>query len=124
MSGPSHEEKQFEKLMAQEAKADEKLINMAAKELKRAEKAYNKSVKVSLLNLLSPTHLARAHSRQESEKAEKAMAKLAKALTKTSKHQNAMEHKHKDAIVSREKAEKTLTVCILTTDFRHPISTY
>lgn len=42
----THEEKQFEKLMEAEAKADQELIKMAEKELRWAEKAYKKSVKV------------------------------------------------------------------------------
>ena len=60
MSNPptlAHDEKQFHKLMAQEAKADDMLIKLAQKEVKRAEAVLAKSIKVVAI----PSHLRSSH---------------------------------------------------------------
>lgn len=108
LSALTHEEKQFHKLMAQEAKADDMLIKIAEKEVKRAEKAYNKGVKVRTWSVTA-YHIMTAKI-QETEKAERDAAKATEAKAKTAKKLNKVEHTHKDAVVHCEQAEKKFEV--------------
>ncbi len=105
--------KKIEKLVAQEAKADEKNLKHATKELQKAEKAYNKSVKVGLLHhhIHEVKKALLAHfSEQETQKAEKIVSKTAKEQVKTSKHVKKEESKFNNAVSKRQEAEKTLKV--------------
>ena len=109
MSTLSRDEKQFKKLMHNEAKADQELIKMAVKELKKAEKVYGKSIKVCFKT--SGVYTMSWSIVKDTAKAERAVSKASGQETKLAKALNKAEHKHKDAVVHREQAERTLEVC-------------
>lgn len=101
--------KVLEKLLAQEAKADEQKVQRAVKEMQKAEKAYQRSVKVFILfsNVDIPTE---GLILQETEKAVKAHQKAGEQKLKAAKALNSAEKKFNDAAANREKAERKTTV--------------
>lgn len=100
--------KQLDKLMATESKLDERQIERAAKELKKAEKAYEHSAKVLSANLCGdPPPLIFF---QETKKAEAAYEKAVKQKLKTFKILGKAEQKRDGAAAGVEQAEKISTV--------------
>ena len=110
MATKTRDERQFEKVMDQASKSDQQMVKMAERDAKRLEKEYLKSVKVGTQVSTVMTAQQKYISFQETQKAEKAMAKAAEKVTKCTKAMNKAEHSHKDVVAGREKAEKTLNV--------------
>ena len=113
MATKTRDERQFEKVMDQASKSDQQMVKMAERDAKRLEKEYLKSVKVGTQVSTVMTAQQKYISFQETQKAEKAMAKAAEKVTKCTKAMNKAEHSHKDVVAGREKAEKTLNVSYL-----------
>ncbi|KAI0676999.1 hypothetical protein C8Q78DRAFT_59292 [Trametes maxima] len=82
--------KKLEKLMAKEAKTEEKAFKHAAQDVKKAEKAVKKCAKAV-------------------EKAEKQRAKTLKKEHATAKALNKAKHKHADVLEKEAHAEEALT---------------
>lgn len=120
-----HAAKKLEKLMAREAKAEEQNIKHALKDVKKAEKAVKKSVKVRVLLVPLPapspplsadTNAGLGRGSQAVEKAEKKKQKVLKTEHSTVKALNKAKHKHADVLEGEAKAEAAAAVrcaCLL-----------
>lgn len=98
---------QLDKLMTTESKMDERQIERAVKELKKAEKAYEQSVKVLSTNSCQDIPLKFF---QETKKAQAAYEKAVKQKLKTSKILGKAEEKRAGAATGVEQAERMAAV--------------
>lgn len=99
--------KQLDKLMTTESKMDERQIERAMKELKKAEKAYEQSVKVLSTYSCEENPLIFL---QETKKAQAAYEKAVKQKLKTSKILGKAEEKRAGAATGVEQAERIAAV--------------
>ncbi|KAF9810236.1 hypothetical protein IEO21_07047 [Rhodonia placenta] len=83
------ETRQVEKMIASETKADQKNVDHALKDFKKADKMHDKSIK-------------------SADKAQHALDKAVKKEHKTAQAVNKAEHQHETAIANQHNASKTV----------------
>ena len=118
------EVKKLEKLMAKEAKADQKALDHALKDVRSAEKVLQKSAKVRPRASAASDHPERCSLQalwlQEADKAEALVRKTKEKELTVAKKLSKVKHKHVDALGKQAKAEDGLTVRVACAVHRAP----